>query len=239
MSSVAAANFARARSPETFKAWCTEEPGLAATFLKNVAATVATRELPVIDAFQTAPTPQGIEQLTALFSQLALANTQAARAPTLGWVADVPPKQAPALTGMLSVENGQPVLTTSAGTFECANASFFKLEGDDWRQNYTLGGHDVLAFAGRTVTVRGWPDASWKPGGRAALLVEEFAPGSSTDFVSGRVKPVGDSVIINVTPTKQVKVTNPDLAAALKKYDKLGVILPGPITEHKIGRAHV
>jgi hypothetical protein len=97
---------------------------------------------------------------------------------------------------------------------------------------HVLEGEDVQAFAGCTVTVRGWPEKGWKPGqpGTARLAVQAFAPGSSPDFLSGRVRVVGKSVFVHVWPEKDVRITDPRLKAALGRCDGVGVILNGRVT---------
>ena len=137
------------------------------------------------------------------------------------------PRTPPSLTGTLALVNGVPVLTSKAGTFEIVNPS----GADD--SNHVLGGTDVQAFAGKVVTVRGWPVQGWQPGqaGQSKLAVEEFAPGKSGDFVSGRVVVSGTDVTIRVRADKLVKVTDPALSAALGRFDKLGVVLPGAVTK--------
>lgn len=225
------ATFAASRTAEAFRTWAQAEPAAAATWLKSVAGTVgAAPALQAIDAFTAAPiTPASLDALGRVFTQLStatLGDVQAARAATLGWTAEHT-GDAPTLTGTVRLENGEPVLDTSAGSFTLVNGNFFDLENRNWQVNHYLGGRDAVAFAGQTVTVRGWPDAEWSPGARAKLVVEEFAPGDSPDFVSGRVVSDAQGVSVRVRPDKVVKVTDPALAAALAPFDQLGVILPG------------
>ncbi|MBX7101835.1 MAG: hypothetical protein K1X89_29235 [Myxococcaceae bacterium] len=225
------AAFATSRTAEAFRTWAQAEPAAAATWLKTVAGTVgAAPALQAIDAFTRGPvTPAALDALGGVFTQLStasLGDVQAARAATLGWTAEHT-GDAPALTGTVRLEGGEPVLDTTAGSFGLVNGNFFDLENGNWQVNHYLGGRDAVAFAGQTVTVRGWPEAQWTPGARAKLVVEEFAPGDSPDFVSGRVVSDAQGVSVRVRPDKVVKVTDPALAAALAPFDQLGVILPG------------
>lgn len=222
MASISGARFAQVRTPESFKAWAAEEPQAAATWLGKVA-----RTLGAADVFAAEPA-----RLGEAFDQLgarAIATVQTERAASIGWSTQEPIADAPAITGTLRLENGEPVLDTPAGTLSMVSANFFELEGNDWQKNHFLGGHDVAAFAGQVVTVKGWPAEGWAPGAPAKLVVEEFAPGSSPDFVSGRVMVQGDDVLVRVRPGKDVKVLDPVLKAQLAAYPQLGVILPGAV----------
>ncbi|MBX7097713.1 MAG: hypothetical protein K1X89_08375 [Myxococcaceae bacterium] len=154
-------------------------------------------------------------------------QTEAAAAVKHAAKAPVDPKTPPSLTGTLALVNGVPVLTSKAGTFEIVNPSGVE------DSLHALGGTDVQAFTGKVVTVRGWPVQGWQPGqpGQSKLAVEEFAPGKSSDFVSGRISLSGTDVTIRVRADKLVKVTDKALAAALGRFDKLGVVLPGAVTK--------
>jgi hypothetical protein len=132
------------------------------------------------------------------------------------------PQTPPALTGKLSLDNGRIMFDSPIGQFEIASGG----QGDSL---HFFSASDVQAFAGRVVTVRGWPADGWVPGQPGAtLLVEEWGPGSSGDIVSGRVLVSGEDVLINIRNDKQVKIDDPTLKAALMRYDDLGVVLPGP-----------
>lgn len=71
------------------------------------------------------------------------------------------------------------------------------------------------------LTVRG----TWASDGQT-LLVEDFAPGSSGEFVAGRVRALPDKLVVD-TPRGEVEITNPELKAKLSKLPQLGVLLPG------------
>lgn len=127
-------------------------------------------------------------------------------------------KEPPALVGQLEVRGESVVLRGAGGTLQLVNHG-------DW-----CWGTDASVFHGATVTVKGWPD------GNGRLVVEEFAPGSTTDFLHGRVDVAADGRVgIRVRKDKWVELTNPALAEALKSFGGTperpgtGVILPGPI----------
>ena len=135
------------------------------------------------------------------------------------------PETPPTLTGTLSMATGVPTLQTKAGAFQIVNVN-------DWADSiHTFGGEDVQAFAGRTVTVRGWPEDGWLPGqtGTPRLAVEEWAPGNTPDFVSGRLQVIGNDVFVRVREDKKVKVVDTKLADALRGFDRLSVVLPGEV----------
>lgn len=220
MASISGARFAQIRTPENFRAWATEEPQAAATWLGKVARSIGTS-----DVF-SAGDPKKLGDAFDALAAKSIGVLQTARVATIGWETPAPRGDAPAITGTLELENGEPVLNTPAGKFSMVNADFMNQEAG-WWANYFLGGHDVAAFAGQTVTVKGWPDESWSPGSAAKLVVEEFAPGSSGDFVSGRVLSKDGEVFIRVRPGKDVKIIDPELKKQLAPYDRLGVILPG------------
>ncbi|MBX7096220.1 MAG: hypothetical protein K1X89_00785 [Myxococcaceae bacterium] len=155
---------------------------------------------------------QSTQQLFATVENaLSLGATQEARAATLGWNAQVP-LQPPALTGTLRMSGEQVLLETPSATLQVVNT------GD------SVWGTDASAFLGQVVTLKGWPDAAGR------LVAEEFAPGSSPDFLNGRVQlDAGGAVGIRVSPEKWVALTDPALAAALRPVVGSGVILPGPV----------
>lgn len=127
-------------------------------------------------------------------------------------------KEPPALVGVIEVRGESVVLRGAGGTLELVN------------QGSWCWGSDVSAFHGATVTVKGWPD------GAGRLVVEEFAPGSSADFVHGRVEVSTDGRVgLRVRADKWVELSNPELAAALRSYGGdaerpgTGLILPGAV----------
>lgn len=234
MASDLALSFSRTRTPETLRAWLQGEPAAAAAWLKaaaQVSGAVGVGQ--AADAFSTAATPQALDAAVAGFTQLsagALGAVQAARAPTLGWAAQAS-EDPPAITGVVSLaDDGSAVLTTAEGlAFTLQNSSAWSAGDGRGDLDYHLTiGRDAQVFAGQTVTVRGWPDASWKPGDTTgSVLVEDFAPGASPDYLSGRVLVEGDRVSVRVRADKVVPITDPDFAASLKPFDMLGVVLPG------------
>jgi len=127
-------------------------------------------------------------------------------------------------------DDGAAVLTTADGlSLTLQNSGAWNAgDGHGNIDDHLNIGRDAQVFAGQTVTVRGWPDAAWKPGDTAGtLLVEDFAPGASADYLTGRVLVEGDRVSVRVRPDKVVPITDAQFAASLKPFDKLGVILPG------------
>ena len=232
MPSALATTFRTTRSPEAYRAWAQAEPKAAGEWLKKVSASTGPGTVAAADAFIAAPTPEKLEALVGAVAQLearALGDLQTARAATLGWSAERAPDPPP-LTGKVSLENNTPMLTTAEGEkFALMNSSSWNNGPDnDGHDFHSTVGRDLLAFAGRTVTVRGWPDATWDPGKPVNnLLVEDFGLGVGTNYTQGRVRVQGEDVFIQVRPDKLVKVDDAALAAELKGLDKLGVMLPG------------
>lgn len=218
---LAATQFTTARNTENFKAWFAEAPHDAKTYLQTVAVkTGNVAALQAVDALENA------EAAATIFAQVdaaALAATQAKRVDTLGWSAEGPPREAPALTGRLTMEGTTPVLATSIGTFNVRSIN-------------PVGANDVGAFAGRVVTVKGWPDATWAPGAGAArptLIAEEWGPGVGHGFVTGRLTMVNGELTVQVRADKQARITDEGLKAQLLPYEKLGIVLPGePVLEN-------
>lgn len=221
---IAGAAFNTARTPQNFTAWYAEEREKATTYLKSVAVqTGNVAALNAIDAIEAgtdaAAALAAVGTVANIYAQIdaqGIAAVQAARVGTLGWEAKGPAKQPPALTGELSMVAGLPTLKTAAGTFTVQSIN-------------PVGANDISAFAGRVVTVRGWPDGTWQPGGTATLMAEEWAPGTSHEFVTGRIAVDGDNVSIRVNPNKKVLITDATLKGVLKAYNELGIVLPGPV----------
>lgn len=97
---------------------------------------------------------------------------QAARASTIGWAASEaePWPEAPAFTGTLTLVDDHPTLVTSRGSFT------LELGSPNWRDE------PETVFLDRTVTIKGFPSADGR-----SLSIEQFGPGDSPDFVSGRI----------------------------------------------------
>lgn len=168
-----------------------------------------------------APPP---DAFTAVEQNAGVPLTEAAAAvrPAAEELAD--PKTPPSLTGKLVMENGKPWLESPAGRFELVNTA----HGGDSLHFFSAS--DVQAFAGRVVTVRGWPTDGWLPGQTGGTLaVEEWAPGTSADFVAGRLLVKGEDVSVRVRADKLVAIDDPALKSWLKSYDNLGIVLPGVV----------
>ena len=237
--SALATAFSQTRSAEAYRAWLAAEPKPAAEWLKKVSASTAPGTIAQADAFLAAPSPEKLDALVGIVAHLeakALGDLQAARASTLGWTTERAPDP-PALTGKISIENNTPILSTATGEkFALMNSSFWNHGPDNGHDYHATVGRDLLAFVGRTVTVRGWPDASWDPAKPVNnLLVEDFGLGATTAYTQGRVRVQDDGVFIQLRPDKLVKVEDPALANELKDLDRLGVLLPGA-PEEKNGK---
>lgn len=153
-----------------------------------------------------------------------VAQTEAAAAvrPVAEELAD--PKTPPSLSGKLVMEGGKPWLESPAGKFALVNTA----NGGD--SLHFFAASDVQAFAGRVVTVRGWPTDGWLPGQTGGTLaVEEWAPGKNADFVAGRLLVKGEDVSVRVRADKLVAIDDPALKSVLKTYDNLGIVMPGAV----------
>lgn len=124
---------------------------------------------------------------------------------------------APVFRGTVVLEDGKARLQTKDGTYDLVT------DGEaPWNLRWS---GEMMSFLGQTVTVRAQPSTAGQ-----VLQVKEFAPGTSDQFVHGRVLVKGDGVFINVRPGKQVKVMNEQLAGLLEDWDKVAFILPGDVT---------
>ncbi|MBX7101446.1 MAG: hypothetical protein K1X89_27270 [Myxococcaceae bacterium] len=168
------------------------------------------------------------QQVTNAYAIASLADL---RAGTLGWTTGSPVK-APLVVGICRVNGNALSLETGRGTFELDTPAF----GDS--QNY-LEASLLQTFANRAVSVRGWP-CSGGASGAPKIAVEQFAPGFGRDFASGRLGtrtlPDGTSKIgINVYPGQGldgwIEIKDPELARRLAGLSRLGVILPGKVSE--------
>lgn len=154
----------------------------------------------------------------------ALGATQAARTETMKWVAEpqLPWVEPPSFTGRLEVIDGAPTLVTTRGSF------VINYDGFHWRDEVET------AFAGSVVTLKGFPSADGK-----TLAFSQFAPGSSDEFVSGRVLVVQGRVYVapHNKRSYSAEVTDPELKRLLlgdpdnnvASYAAAGVILPGTV----------
>lgn len=161
----------------------------------------------------------------------AIASLADLRAGTLGWTTSSPVK-APLVVGTCRVNGNAISLETARGTFELDTPAF----GDS--QNY-LEASLLQTFANRVVSVRGWP-CSGGASGAPKIAVEQFAPGFGRDFASGRLGtrtlPDGTTKIgVNVYPGQGldgwIEIKDPELARRLAGLSRLGVILPGTVSE--------
>lgn len=182
----------------------------------------------------------------AAFSAFDTAKAQAARAPTLGFTAgEVAPVT---LTGRISVQPGPgnrdlPKLTTPDGkTYELQSPAIQQTGGQHlYVQHRYLEASCLKAFDGLTVTLKAF--ATTAPN---TLAVQSFAPGTPKDFVSGRLALIDGKLLLRVLPDKNVEITNPTLVQRLSPFanlevgnqvgGRLGIILPGAVTEQKDGR---
>ena len=238
LSSVAKA-FSLARTPANFAALWAAEPETAAAWLLRYGRTAGLRDekLGALEKILQAPfdSPGGREaalrdfaaRTTELTSMFDMATLQAARVGTLGFEAGAP---VPAtLIGKVVSVDGAPHLQLPDGTF--------KIDSPAWMPSLQikyLEARALEAFEGRTVTVRAWPAET--PG---VLAVEEFAPGTSSDFVSGRLSTNADGQVgVRVASDKWVQLRDPELSRRLASLSNpetaftngTGVILPGKVT---------
>ena len=178
----------------------------------------------------------------ALLSAVELAQTQAARAATLGVTAG--PVAPVTITGRIGVSaaapgnTDHPLLTTADGTTYDLVSPAIKQEGAShlYVQHRYLEANCLKAFQGMTVTLRAYATAS-----PTQLAVQSFTPGTPKDFVSGRLAMLGDKLILRVLPDQNVEITNPTLKARLAPFGdlgvgnqvggRLGIILPGAVKE--------
>lgn len=213
MASAAATTFLRsALAPADWQRFRAEDPRgalrWAATFAARSALPVpGVADLRAADTFDASTA----ERLFATVENaLSLGATQQVRAASLGWNADVP-LQPPALTGTLRMDGERVLLETPTATLQVVNGG------------ESVWGTDASAFLGQVVTIKGWPDAAGR------LVAEEYAPGSSPDFLTGRVQlDAAGAVGIRVRQDKWVALDEP-LASALRPVAGSGVILPGAV----------
>ncbi|MBK7862117.1 MAG: hypothetical protein IPJ65_26580 [Archangiaceae bacterium] len=184
---------------------------------------------------------QFAQEQQAAFSAFDLAQTQAARAATLGFSAG--PAKPVQLTGKISLatvagNTDLPRLTTPDGkTWQLKTPAIAQTGGQHlWVQHRYLEANCLKAFDGMTVTVRAY--ATTTP---EVLAVQSFAPGTPPDFVSGRLALVDGKLLLRVAPDSNVEITDPALVKRLSPFGnldvgnpvggRLGIILPGPLTE--------
>ncbi|MBX7098951.1 MAG: hypothetical protein K1X89_14675 [Myxococcaceae bacterium] len=173
-----------ARTAADLKTFWNADPLAAAKWLATLknAAAAAVPELDAVtrvlaghtsDSFKASALRELASQTPRLFELVAdYGALQAARTTTVGWSATEqdPWPEAPAFTGTLSLVDGKPTLETTRGSFT------LELGSPNWRDE------PETAFLGRTVTIKGFPSGDGK-----ALSIEQFGPGSSPDFTSGRI----------------------------------------------------
>lgn len=200
------------RSPRgvaDLKRFFADDPLGAATWLGKVKQAAA-KPVPELDAVAQILSEHGTDALKETRLRAYAASTpqlfevvsdfgahQAARSSTLGWdVSDHEPwPEAPAFTGTLKLVDGKPTLETTRGSYT------LELGTPNWRDE------PETVFLDRTVTIKGFPSADGK-----ALSMEQFAPGSSSDYVSGRILVEGERVF--VSPNGDVPLSAEVLQAA-------------------------
>jgi hypothetical protein len=234
-----AQQFSLARTAKNLNALWESEPQTAASWFVRYAkaaglqdARVGQLEKILSSAYQE-PTRKDRElrkfltENSTVAQAVELAQLQSERVHTLGFTATAP--RSITFTGKLSVENGAPVITTPDGKFQ--------INSPNWMpslQYKYFEANALQAFAGRTVTVRAWPTET-----PDVMAVEEFAPGTSTDFVSGRLSKIGGKVGVRVRPDKWVEIRDPELARRLftlaqddtNLTNGTGMILPGKVVQ--------
>lgn len=128
------------------------------------------------------------------------------------------PKQ-PSISGNVELKDGKAFMTTPSGkTMELVQPQTPKVSPPMY-PSWMMSG---FADDG-PVTVRGTLGSDGK------FIVDDVAPGTSTQFTSGRVSEAAineGKVIIN-TARGDVEVTNPELKEVLLRAPRLGIILPG------------
>ena len=144
----------------------------------------------------------------------------------------------PVIHGTLTVDRGTKVVAGEQGyrewpdlklTLTTEDGRKLALESDaNNRQEIFqfVPGTDVMAFAGKQVSIRGHLDESGK-----TVRVTEFAPGNAKDFTTGRVLVQGNQVLVRTRGRGFVEVTDPKLKAELGAHNNLGVILTGETKE--------
>lgn len=150
------------------------------------------------------------------------------------------PAELPVLHGTMRVDRGATVRVGEQGyrewpdlklTLELEGGKTLSLQSDLEGHSdifQFIPGSDVMAFADQPVSLRGYLN-----GAGDTLRVTEFAPGTESDFVTGRVVVSGDAVTVRARGRAAVEVTDPTLKAELKAHAKLGVILPGEVKDGK------
>ena len=139
---------------------------------------------------------------------------QAARLRTGGWEMKAG-NEPPAFTGSVKMQGEYVQLVTAGRTYTLASP----------QDTLRAWGGEVSAFLGSVVTVRGWPDVKGD-----TLLVQEFAPGSGSDFVTGRVQLSPEGVLgIRVHPQKFVVIGDARLSEELRNFVRVGLLLRGNV----------
>lgn len=142
--------------------------------------------------------------------------------------AETPIADPPSWTGTV-VLHGKDHVSLKVGrkSYDLATA------GQSWPDRFAA---ETSGWAKKTVTVKGWLDKTKK-----TLVVEEFSPGDSADFVQGRVEVLAGCkggkakcTGIRVRGDKWVRITNARLAKRLSPFGEgsgqAAVILAGPVT---------
>lgn len=187
----------------------------------------------------------GVEQPAAL-AAFDMGQLQAARAVTLGFTAG--PVTPVALTGTISISTAAgnrdlPKLTTpDRKTYSLQSPAIQQTGGQHlYVQHRYLEANALKAFDGMAVTLKAY--ATQDPN---VLAVQSFAPGTPKEFLSGRLALIDGKMLLRVLPDQNVEITNPTLVQRLSPFanldvgnkvgGRLGIILPGAVTEHADGR---
>lgn len=238
MRTAAAAKFAAAPSAEKLAALWKKEPQTAASFfveyaraaglsgkfvdsLDKVLSTKSTdekKDKALVDLLAKSP---------KALSAFKTAEVQAARVKTLGFEVGTP--SSATLSGTVQVEHDTIYLKTDQGRFAVDSPNY-----ESSLQYRHLEANVLRSWEGKTVTVRAWPTPDTN-----RIAVEEFAPGTSAQFVSGRLTTENGVPGVRVRPDKVVFFRDPEFAAKMKPFCDLtvgnqtggrtGVILPGKV----------
>ena len=265
MSSTSAAAFNRAPSLSNFRTLAQESPAEAKAALTRITqglskSTVAPEQLTQLQALLALDSAQlGVEAaknpaLVALFPDAPEATSfaeviaQVTKLPSLSWTADTAPPQV-AVTGQVVRDAAnQYRLTTPGGReYHLTDTSRSSGVSGGWMEGFLNAGEGQM-------TVQGTVSADGK-----SFAVEGYAPGSSPDFVMGRVvvktplgditgKPTPDQLaevmgpngrVIIASARGEVEVTNPELKKLLAGMPRLGIILPGVVQRDANGKMSI
>ncbi len=173
---------------------------------------------------------------------------QMSNLPSLNWTADSVPPQIAVTGNVVRDASNQYTLTTASGrTYQLHDSTRSSGVSGGWLEGFLNQGEGAM-------TVQGTVSADGK-----SFLVEGYAPGSSPDFVMGRVvvktpmgdvtgKPTPDQLAEALGPNGrviitgargEVEVTNPELKKVLATMPRLGIILPGVVERSPEGKLSI